>query len=67
MEKEMTIDMPSHTLQIDEELYKDDDDMMYILHKLEALAKDPEVQKAMDREDRYYAAMQRLQGGKHQK
>ena len=45
------------TIQLDESLYEDDDDMLYLLNNLKDIANDSRIRKEMDREDEIFAAM----------
>ncbi len=48
----------SQVLNIDEEKYEDDADMMYMLHMLTAAAADAEMRQDMNVEDEYYKAIE---------
>ena len=45
-------------LNIDENKYEDDADMMYMLHRLTAAAADSEMRQDMNVEDEYYKAIE---------
>ena len=45
-------------LNIDEEMYKDDEDMMLILHRLISAASDAELRHDMNVEDEYFSAIE---------
>ena len=45
-------------LKIDEDKYADDNDMMYMLHKLTAAAANSEMRQDMNVEDEYYKAIE---------
>ena len=48
----------SQVLNIDENKYEDDADMMYMLHRLTAAAADSEMRQDMNVEDEYYQAIE---------
>ena len=45
-------------LKIDEDKYADDNDMLYVLHKLTAAAANSEMRQDMNVEDEYYKAIE---------
>ena len=45
-------------LKIDEDKYADDNDMMYVLHKLTAAAANSEMRQDMNVEDEFYKAIE---------
>lgn len=45
-------------LTIDDDLYADDEDMMYIIRRLQAAASDPKLRQEMDAEDEYFMAIE---------
>ena len=49
-----------HLLEIDESIYEGDEDMLYLLNRLQEAANNPEIHHAMKMEDEYNAIM-----GKH--
>lgn len=45
------------TIKLDESLYEDEDDLLYLLRKLKDAANDSRIRKEMDREDESFAAV----------
>lgn len=45
------------TIELDESLYEDDEDMKYLLRRLKEAVDDSELRQAMDREDEVQAAI----------
>ena len=51
-------DDTQQVLKIDEDKYADDNDMMYVLHKLTAAAANSEMRQDMNVEDEFYKAIE---------
>ena len=45
-------------LKVDENSYADDDDMVYIVHRLQSAASDPDIRNSMNAEDEFFKAIE---------